>query len=106
MRKAMTGKASLRNSNLSSPLIIYCMGRFNYKLLLLLLVITGLASCVKDPQDIPEGGVIDDPAFRISGSFDGNNVIIEAGNDNWTAFPSTISLDSSVVYTSTFSKFG
>jgi hypothetical protein len=82
------------------------MDRFKNKLLIMLLVLVGLSACVKDPQDIPEGGVIDDPAFRIEGSFDGKNVIIEAGNDNWTAFPSTISLDSSIVYTSTFSKFG
>lgn len=81
------------------------MDRFKIQITLLLLLI-GLAACVKDPQDIPSGGMVSDPAFRMEGKFDGNNVIIEAGNNQWTVVPATTAIDSSIIYSSTFSLNG
>jgi len=58
--------------------------------------------CVKDPQDIPSGLTID-PAFHLSGSFDGQSLDIEAGRGGWTNQPVVIEEDSTLVYSSIFS---
>lgn len=61
--------------------------------------------CVKDPQDIPTG-FMDNPVFGLSGSFDGSPLNIDAGSAGWTVQPFVEDKDSSVVYTSIFSKDG
>lgn len=61
--------------------------------------------CVKDPQDIPTG-FIDNPVFGLSGSFDGQALNLDAGNGGWTVQPIVTDEDSSIVYTSVFSKDG
>jgi len=62
-------------------------------------------SCVKDPQDIP-GGLINDPAFGLTGSIDGQALNIEAGRNGWTMQPLVIEEDSAIAYTSLFSLEG
>lgn len=70
--------------------------------LLLAMVIT---SCVKDPQDIP-AGFSSDPVFGLTGTLDGEAIVIEAGTENWTAVPTVVQRDSLQVYTSVLSKDG
>ncbi len=62
-------------------------------------------SCVKDPQDIPTG-FMDNPVFGFSGSLDGKPFNLDAGNIGWTVQPIVVDEDSSIVYTSIFSKDG
>ncbi|MBK9984013.1 MAG: hypothetical protein IPP15_16865 [Saprospiraceae bacterium] len=62
-------------------------------------------SCAKDPQDIP-AGFTDNPVFGLSGSFDGQALNLDAGIGDWTVQPIVIDKDSSIVYTSVFSKNG
>ena len=69
---------------------------------LTLLIALAWIGCVKDPQDIPSGMTID-PAFHLSGSFDGQALNLEAGRGGWTNQPVVIEGDSSLVYTSIFS---
>lgn len=70
--------------------------------LLLAMVIT---SCVKDPQDIP-AGFSSDPVFGLTGTLDGEAIVIEAGTENWTAVPTVVQRDSLQVYTSVLSVDG
>ncbi|MEP6796084.1 MAG: hypothetical protein ABJB16_17270, partial [Saprospiraceae bacterium] len=63
------------------------------------------AGCVKDPQDIPSGFMAN-PVFGFSGLFDGQPLILDAGTDGWTVQPLVVVEDSSIVYTSIFSKNG
>lgn len=70
--------------------------------LLLAMVIT---SCVKDPQDIP-AGFSSDPVFGLTGTLDGEAIVIEAGTENWTALPIVVQRDSLQVYTSVLSIDG
>jgi hypothetical protein len=102
----MIGVARLQSGSHSSPLIICCMDRYKGKFVAMLVVLTTLVSCVKDPQDIPSGGVINDPVFRLDGNFDNSTVNIEAGNMDWTAVPATGSINSALVYSSTLSING
>ncbi len=76
------------------------------RILQLALFITLLwGGCVKDPQDIP-GGLINDPAFGLSGSFDGQPLNIEAGRNGWTMQPLVKEEDSAIAYSSVFSLEG
>jgi len=61
--------------------------------------------CVKDPQDIP-GGLINDPAFGMTGTFDGQALNIDAGMNGWTMQPLVIEKDSTTIYGSVFSFDG
>ncbi|HEY3385538.1 MAG TPA: hypothetical protein VGK46_03445, partial [Saprospiraceae bacterium] len=71
----------------------------------LLLLAGSLASCVKDPKDIPPG-VTESPDFGMKANF-GNEVIdIVAGTDQWTMLPVVEHQDSLDVYTAVFSKNG
>jgi hypothetical protein len=70
-----------------------------------LLLVMVMTSCVKDPQDIP-AGFSGDPVFGLSGTYDGEAVVIEAGTENWTALPVVVQRDSLQVYTSVLSLDG
>lgn len=62
-----------------------------------------LASCVKDPQDIPDG-VEDNPVFQLTATL-GNEVLdINAGLNGWTIQPVVEETDSNIIYTSIFSQ--
>ncbi|HSF88189.1 MAG TPA: hypothetical protein VLA46_02165, partial [Saprospiraceae bacterium] len=70
-----------------------------------LFLLIGLVSCVKDPQDIP-AGFSGDPVFGLTGNFDGEAIVIEAGTEHWTALPTVEQRDSLQVYTSVLSVDG
>lgn len=70
-----------------------------------LFLLIGLVSCVKDPQDIP-AGFSGDPVFGLTGTFDGDAIVIEAGTEHWTALPTVEQRDSLQVYTSVLSVDG
>lgn len=67
-----------------------------------LLVAIMLLSCVKEPQDIP-GGFSGDAVFGLTGTLDGESIMIEAGKENWTAQPTVVQKDSLQVYTAVLS---
>lgn len=68
-------------------------------------LVLGIGSCVKDPQDIP-AGFAGDPVFGLTGKLDGEDKVIEAGKQNWTALPVILQKDSLLVYTSVLSIDG
>jgi len=70
-----------------------------------MILVVSLASCVKDPQDIPPG-FTGDPVFGMSGSLDGVSFEIAAGQDSWTIVPVVKPDDSLSTYTAVFSKDG
>ncbi|MEP6646671.1 MAG: hypothetical protein ABJC12_06255 [Saprospiraceae bacterium] len=59
--------------------------------------------CVKDPQDIPSG-LTTDPVFGLIGNFGTEAFNIQAGNNEWTDQPTTLEGNSSIMYSSIFSK--
>ena len=71
----------------------------------LLLLAGSLASCVKDPKDIPPG-VTESPDFGMKANFGNEVVDISAGTDQWTMLPVVGHQDSLDVYTAVFSKNG
>lgn len=62
-----------------------------------------VASCVKDPQDIP-GGMIGNPVFTLQGTFGTLPLDIQAGKDDWTMQPMAEGNNPDIIYTSIFSK--
>lgn len=70
-----------------------------------LLLIAVMISCVKDPQDIPPG-LSGDSAFGMTGTLDGESMVIEAGKENWTSLPLVLQKDSLQVYTAVLSVDG
>ena len=81
------------------------MDAYRFSPYIIFLVLGLLASCVKDPQDIP-GSSTDDEIFGIQGSF-GNEILnIGAGTNQWTNLPVTEKADSLQTYISVFSLNG
>jgi hypothetical protein len=72
---------------------------------ILLMMISLMVSCVKDPQDIP-GSSSADEIFGLSGSFGNEQLTIGAGTNQWTNLPVVSTGDSLQVYTSVFSQNG
>ena len=71
----------------------------------LLLLAGSLASCVKDPKDIPPA-VTESPDFGMEANFGNEAIDIAAGTDQWTMLPVVDHQDSLDVFTAIFSKDG
>jgi hypothetical protein len=102
--KDIIGKVNTRLSIHSSRLIIKSMATGKYSVAMMIILL-GLSSCVKDPQDIPSG-FSSDPVFTLKAQFDQETISIEAGANGWTMLPEVNTIDSSTVYTAVFSKNG
>src|SRR5687767_14642785 len=74
------------------------------KIIIVLTVFTFfIASCVKDPQDIPDG-VETNPIFQIKAIASNEVLDIHAGQNGWTMQPIVEETDSNIIYTSVFSQ--
>ncbi len=81
------------------------MDAYNIRVFLFFMTIGLMASCVKDPQDIP-GSKSEDEIFGLQGTF-GNEILdIGAGLNQWTNIPVAVQGDSLLVYTSVLSIDG
>ena len=74
-------------------------------LLAVLILMSSMVSCVKDPQDIPPG-FTGDPVFGMQATLGNENISLGAGQDGWTMQPVVVPHDSLSTYTAIFSKEG